>query len=163
MLKLELERLNGLSSFPYVELWVSVMKRIGGKQCIFIECIMDSIVVSLRAPLPPRTVRLTRPSSQHHVLVQNVRRVAGDSRVHAPNLANALAGVPVASLIITGKSGLCFLMIGYIARINCLAEQSQRVWVTFFKIIKMTSSLLTVFPTVSTRYEFHVEQERALL
>ena len=94
---------------------------------LYIECIMDSIVVPLWTPLPPRTSRLTRHASQLHVLAQNIRRVAGDSYVHAPNLANTLAGVPVASLIRTGKSGLCFFMTGYVDRINCLAEQSQRV------------------------------------
>ena len=125
---------------------------------------MDSIIVPLWTPLPTRTGRLTQHVSQLHILVQNIRRVAGDSWcTHTPNLANTLAGVPFASLIKTGKSGLCFLMTGYLEMINCLTERSQRVWVTSFEIIKMTSSLLTVSPTVSTRYEFLVEQERALL
>ena len=38
----------------------------------------------------------------------------------APNLAKTLAGVPVASLIITGRSGLCFLITGYFETTNCL-------------------------------------------
>ena len=86
---------------------------------------MDSIVVPLWTPLPLRTGRLTQHASQLHVLVQNVRRVAGDSYVHAPNLAYTLAVVPVASLIRIGRSGLCFLMIRYFEAINCLAEHKS--------------------------------------
>ena len=114
------------------------------KYCIdkglFIECIMDSIVVPLWSPLPLRTSCLTQHASQLHVLGWNVRRVAGDSHVHALNLANTLAGVPLASLIRTGKSGLCFLMTGYFEMINCLTEQSQRVWVTSIEILRWPRS-----------------------
>ena len=87
---------------------------------------MDLIIVPLWTPLLPRTGRLTQHASQPHVLVQYVRRIAGNNYVHAPNLANTLAGVPVASLIRTGKSGLCFLMTGYFEAINCLTEQKKK-------------------------------------
>ena len=88
---------------------------------------MNPVAVLLWPPLLPRTGRLTQLASQLHALERNVRRGAGGSHVHAPNLANTLAGVPVASLIRTGKSGLCFLITGYFETINCLAEQSQQV------------------------------------
>lgn len=40
----------------------------------------------------------------------------------APNLAKIRAGVPLASRIITGRSGLCCLIAGYFERINSLME-----------------------------------------
>lgn len=41
---------------------------------------------------------------------------------HAPNLANTRAGVPDASRISTGKSGLCCLITGYCESMNSLLE-----------------------------------------
>lgn len=56
---------------------------------------------------------LIRHASLLHVLYSKMRIMSiSHTQSHLPNRANALAGVPVASLISTGKSGLFFLITG---------------------------------------------------
>lgn len=42
-----------------------------------------------------------------------------------PKRANTRAGVPVASRISIGRSGLCFLIVGYFERMNCLSRNKR--------------------------------------
>lgn len=53
--------------------------------------------------------------------------VCHQSRIHdAPNRANTLAGVPVASRMRIGKSGLCSFSTGYVEEMNCLQSVQSK-------------------------------------
>ena len=47
---------------------------------------------------------------------------SGAWNTHAPNLANTLAGVSLASRMRMGRSGLCCLIVWYFDRMNCLGK-----------------------------------------
>jgi len=55
------------------------------------------------------------------------------------NRANTRAGVPVASRISTGRSGLCFLIVGYFERMNCrVPADAEPVWEQRMRISLIT-------------------------
>jgi len=78
--------------------------------------------------------------------------------LHAPNLANTLAGVPLASRINTGRSGLCCLIVGYFDTTNCLPIKdtiNRAMSIGFSKgSWKLTGYPPTPAQSVSTKYEF---------
>lgn len=61
----------------------------------------------------------------------HTRTLVSTTRMHsadedAPYLAKTLAGVPFASRINMGRSGLCCLIMGYVDEMNCLHSRLQR-------------------------------------
>jgi hypothetical protein len=76
----------------------------------------------LRTPPPAGGCRPRRASPHHALWAPRENKSAAETRcgMDAPNRAKIRAGVPRASRMRTGRSGLDFLMAGYAAWINCL-------------------------------------------
>ena len=89
---------------------------------------MTLIVVQLSIPPPMQIDCLTRRAFRPHVLFRQLAQTITQEPCnnYAPNRANTRAGVPDASRISTGKSGLYFFMVGYRESMNSLLDEDDR-------------------------------------